>query len=616
MKKYVIKGKSEKEIIEKVANHFNVPVDFVKYEVLTKDKTFLGKLKEITVKVWIDKNEIQLNENISENKKEIKEEKNEIEENDELFYFNILKNGIFLMVNKELESNSSNERLLMKEIKKREIKEPDLENVKKAFNEKKGEYIKIADYYKDYYVDALLRCEIQKNNMEVIIEAHPPHRGNHVNKEQIMRALQQNGIMYGIDETAINKIVKEKIYNEAVVVAKGKPAERGIDAEIVNLFDTSNEVKIDKDEKGKADLKNLNLIINVNKGANLARKIFATEGIKGIDVLGVDIIPEPGKDKRFPIGKNTIVTEDGEYMIAEIDGQLVEVNGIISVLPIYRVSGNVDYSVGNIEFNGSVYVGGRVMEGFTIKAKGDVIVEEIVEDAIIESEGNIKVKQGILGREELKGYIKAEGNILAKFIQHSKIYSNGSVEAIENILHSEVSAKEEIKCMRGKGKIIGGKIIGGKSITAKYIGTEFGTATELNAGVYPEHMSRNEELEKEIKKIIKEKEKIDVDADALRMQEIQGKLDIKYRGVLLDLTKKQFEINKKLNELKKEKTKLNEILLEGKKGKIHIFNEAYPGTIIKIGENQLITKEIFKYATFYFDNEKQEISILPCEVGE
>ncbi|NLK62422.1 MAG: DUF342 domain-containing protein [Fusobacteria bacterium] len=617
MKKYIIKGTNEEEIIKKVANHFNVPIDFVKYEIVNREKTFFGKTKELTLKIWIEKTVIDVDEVesiIVEKEKEV-EIKEKIEKK-EKFNIEILKSGIFITIQENFESNSSNERLIIKELERREIKDPNLENVKKALYEKKGEKVKIAEYDKSYYIDALLRIELRKDNMEAVIVAYPPHRGNHISKDQIMTLLAENSILYGVDKNIIDEIVENRIYDKEIIVARGKPSEKGKNAEIITLFDTSSEIKIKKDESGKANLRDLNLIINVTKGEKLVQKIFATNGIKGKNVLGVEIIPEPGNDKKIFVGKNTSLTENEEFLIADIDGQLVDVNGNISVQPLYTVSGNVDYSVGNIEFNGSVHILGRVLEGFIIKAKGDVIIEEIVEDAIIETEGNVKVKQGILGKEDLKGYIKAEGNVEAKFIQYSKIDSGGIVEAIENILHSDINAKNDIICIKGRGKIIGGSLIAGKNIVTKYVGTEFGILTELTVGALPDIIEKNKLIDEELRKITKEKERTDTEADNLRMQEIQGKLDPKYRNLLLNLTKKKFEINKKIVELRNEKNILVNALNEGRKGKIHVFNELYPGAVIKIGENQLITKEIFRFSTFFFDNDKKEISTLPCELNE
>lgn len=139
MKKYVIKGKDEKEILKKVSAHFNVPITCVKYEIVSKDKSFLGKVKEITMKVWLEKEEkvSKINPNVNFGDISIKSNK-KINDCSEKFKFEILKNGIFLTVSKDVETNSDIENELMKEIMRREIKKPKDEKIKLALTEKKG----------------------------------------------------------------------------------------------------------------------------------------------------------------------------------------------------------------------------------------------------------------------------------------------------------------------------------------------------------------------------------------------------------------------------------------------------------------------------------------------
>ena len=66
------------------------------------------------------------------------------------------------------------------------------------------------------------------------------------------------------------------------------------------------------------------------------------------------------------------------------------------------IKGNVDYDYGNIDFNGSVHITGSVLPGFTVKAKGDIVVDKNVEDAYLEAGGDINVKMGISGKGSCK----------------------------------------------------------------------------------------------------------------------------------------------------------------------------------------------------------------------
>jgi len=58
----------------------------------------------------------------------------------------------------------------------------------------------------------------------------------------------------------------------------------------------------------------------------------------------------------------------------------------------------VDFVTGNIFFNGNVVVCGTVLDGFEIKADGDIIVSKIVESATLTAGRDVIVKGGVLGR--------------------------------------------------------------------------------------------------------------------------------------------------------------------------------------------------------------------------
>lgn len=143
------------------------------------------------------------------------------------------------------------------------------------------------------------------------------------------------------------------------------------------------------------------------------------------------------------------------------------VGGKVFVSDVYEVPADVDNSTGNIEYSGSVTVRGNVKGGFRISAKGDIVVEGIVEDAELYAGGQIIVKRGIHGMG--KGVLQAGGNVLCKFIENAKVISGGYVDS-EAILHSQVDAYSDVIVDGKKGFITGGIIRAGNLVSAKTIG--------------------------------------------------------------------------------------------------------------------------------------------------
>src|SRR5437762_91037 len=88
--------------------------------------------------------------------------------------------------------------------------------------------------------------------------------------------------------------------------------------------------------------------------------------------------------KRLPV-LGAAVTVQGRTLIAQHDGGVQRVGGKLTVSKLYEVDGNVDFKVGNVDFDGRVTIKGDVLPGFNVKATGDVAITGMVENASIEA---------------------------------------------------------------------------------------------------------------------------------------------------------------------------------------------------------------------------------------
>jgi len=111
--------------------------------------------------------------------------------------------------------------------------------------------------------------------------------------------------------------------------------------------------------------------------------------VEDIEVPALD-----GKPAVLPKGKNVEISEDGQSLIAGIDGQVNYIDGKVSVFANYEVPADVDNSTGNISFVGNVIIRGNVLSGFTVEAGGSVEVMGVVEAAVIKADGDIILRRG------------------------------------------------------------------------------------------------------------------------------------------------------------------------------------------------------------------------------
>ena len=446
-------------------------------------------------------------------------------------------------------------------------------------------------------VDSKYEITVDKEGMEAYLTVYPPiSGGKEINKEDILAALEEKKIKSGILYEDIDKIVDEKKYNIRILIAKGKPAVHGKDARVEYNINIVKEKKIRITEDGKVDYKDLSLINNVDEGELLATIIPATEGVNGEDIYGNVIKAKDGKKIAIPKGRNVIVSEDGLKLISAIKGEVKIIDNKINVFPVHIIEGNVDNSTGNIKFLGKVVVKGNVLTGFTIEADEDVEVYGVVEGARIISKGNIILHRGIQGVN--KGELTCEGDLIAKFIENSKVYAKGNIQS-EAIMHSIVYCGKKLEVLGKKGLIVGGEIKASDEIKAKTIGSPMATITAVEVGINPDIRKKYDELLKEKNRYNENLEKLSKAVDLLTKFNQKGELTEDKKELLNRSIVLKLQTQKALEDITNEIEEIAAYIEDISNGKIKVENVVYPGTRITIGTNCMYIRDQIQYATFY-----------------
>ena len=195
-----------------------------------------------------------------------------------------------------------------------------------------------------------------------------------VTVEDLLAAINNEGITFGLIPEAIGQIVKDKTINQWVVIARGQEPELGKDGYIKFYFDTGRaKATITEDASGRVNLKDLHLIQNVKKGDALCELISPQPGKPGMNGEGRGNPGKTGISAKLPGAKNVTYSADRNQIFAAIDGMVVWLENAVNVEPSYVVH-DVDASVGNIRFNGSVVVQGEVGDGYEIHAGEDIVI--------------------------------------------------------------------------------------------------------------------------------------------------------------------------------------------------------------------------------------------------
>ena len=334
---------------------------------------------------------------------------------------------------------------------------------------------------------------------------YPPTAGGQLlDKNDIISEMVKTGVKYGVAEPVIEAFLNNRQYEETLTLAEATLQVEGTDAEITYFFNTDLTQKPRVNEDGSVDFHHLDVISSVSAGDLLAELKPAVQGKPGIDVCGGLLRPVKVKQRILRTGKNIKLSEDNLKAYSEVNGHATLEADTIFVSNMYEVPANVDTSTGDIEYEGNVLVHGNVLAGFTITAKGDIVVEGVVEGANLTAGGHIILKRGIQGMD--RGVLKADGNVISRFIESATVEAGGYVSA-DAIMHSTISAKGDISVDGKKGYITGGTIRSGSMVSAKTIGSSMGTATSIEVGIEPAIIAEYHDLGKEQENVKEQQEK-------------------------------------------------------------------------------------------------------------
>ena len=349
-------------------------------------------------------------------------------------------------------------------------------------------------------VDCVISVTVTSNCSEVYVTVDPPENGGReVTFEAILSKLAEHKITYGIKTDEIKRIANERLYEERILVAEWTPAVNGVDGTISYHFEKQVKIAPVEDDHGFVDYKNLGLIRTVHKGDVIADITLPTEGTPGTDVRGQTLRQIMGKKASYTVGTNTELTEDGTHIIASTDGNINFKSGAFVIDQVVTINGDVDASVGNINFVGDVIVKGEVMEGFKISSNANIVVAGNVNGATLEADGDIVIKKGCINSK-----IIAHGSVTINFCEHSNIRCDGDLISSNFVICDVYCGSLSVKGTNGG--LMGGTYTSLSSVEITNIGTKNYTPTLLTVG---DNALLAEEKETVLKNIEKAQKSLD-----------------------------------------------------------------------------------------------------------
>ena len=296
----------------------------------------------------------------------------------------------------------------------------------------------------------------------VLNNAAPPIE---IDAESLRKAVAAAGVVYGLQEDTFEDFKPSDTVSHIVLVARGDRPVHGTDARIEFTFTNEQSLAPIMRDDGSVD-HHAAKSRSVEAGSVLAVRHPIKPGTPGTGVMGNRIPVEIPVDHPLAAIAGAGTRVEGDTLVADRAGGPVLNGGKVEVLVLYEVKGDVDYSVGNIQFNGDVIIGGDVYPGFSIHAEGSVTIRGIVDRATIEAGRDI-VARGIVG--DGRGLITAGGNMTVGYAHQANIAVGGCLTVNREIIGCTVFADKVLTSP--SGRIVGGDLTAREEISTAMIGS-------------------------------------------------------------------------------------------------------------------------------------------------
>ena len=347
--------------------------------------------------------------------------------------------------------------------------------------------------------DAVFQLEVAENLMSAHLTILCAQGGQALQVSNILEALQQKGIIFGILLEPISKAVLAGECDH-LLIASGQRMDAGTAGYFDNLLQKKELQTLQKDENAVVRYSDLSHLVLVQKGDHLLRRIPPLPSSDGTNIKGqvvvAPMVPRlefaeltPGAE-RDPSDPNLLIAACAGQPVITRSGALV--NAMLEV-------DNVSLKTGNITFDGTIRVKGDIEAGMHVKVSGDVIVHGMVETAEIVAGGNVGIKGGVIGKANLKpgvhalpldaARIECGGSVQAMFIENVRIKVGDSIVVDGHARNCELIARNKI--VVGKPGTKNSHLAGGTAqatllVKVLNLGTSNGIKTLVQVGSDPD----------------------------------------------------------------------------------------------------------------------------------
>lgn len=448
--------------------------------------------------------------------------------------------------------------------------------------------------------DALLDIELSDDHMEARLSVTPAFGGKDLTMDTLKETIGNERIQWDLcDESKLQEAIESQSASK-VLFAQGVQPIDGEDSTFEPLVKAIVKRGPRIDEKDKAHLRDIKEFTIVDADTPLMKRIKATPGTSGVNVLGLQLDPIPGTDIPFEedlLGAK-VSSDDKDILISTQKGSPIVTERGVKIDNVLRFK-DIDMHTGNVSLDGCIFIEGNVRSGMVVEASGGVIIEGAVHNATIIAGEDIVVGEGVIGSkvsevdcENNTARLTAGGNIQANFVNLAVLQAKKDIVINQYITHSDVVSEGKVIVGKddGKGQIIGGRTNAVGGVECKIIGAKSNILTKITAGFPLSMKQRYKQLKidqiEQMDKVIQKSNKL----DKLKEKYIQTPSDA--NQTLLDECEAEFkDLDKILTATNKEISDIEKAILRYDHARVVASETIYEQTQLNINGAKKTFKE-------------------------
>lgn len=427
-----------------------------------------------------------------------------------------------------------------------------------------------------------------------LLVAPPQGDGNPVRVAEVVRALEEMGVAYGIDEQAIRDTI-ERATNLAskvqAVVAQGVLPVHGTDAKVsYRLPEEAVLHPLPLLPDGSIDYLQLNPARYIEAGQLIATVVPAQHGRPGrtLTFPPQNVPQRHGREANLRAGENVLASDDNLQFSAERSGYVYLSGDKLSLLPAQPITGDLQ---GAQELTESLVLKGNLLPGAQVRVHGDVAIWGRCERSSLNARGACYLRGGA---------------------QRSDVAADGNILLGASVVDCVLSTRHQVIALNANVQIVGGRIVAFEGVEAYTIGTPAWTPTEVVVGVDTLGDERLFEIAAEMRQCEDNIQKINA---ALRpyvsvTTEVAAS---EKKEAIQRLMVHRRQLEAKMKELQHEKRAITIQMNAPSRAEVVVRGAIYPGVKVTIGKYSYLVESDLQAVRFFVTRGEARVQMRPLD---